>query len=463
MVKKAKKTEKLKRGLGDLWVGRRLSLNPKDKNMKLRIGFAVAVILALPVTAIYVQMSPSEAESNPLPIVKAEAGPRVTTANGKPITVGLKNIGTFGSWKTFIDGRSSQKICYMTTNAVNTGNKERVLRIEHAPSWNWFNQVKYQHGENLGDFMNVAVQIIRGIHHGMEFNNQTSWLEEKNQHHFFRKIKAKNAETVDIILGKDTRVIFNINDFHSALSVIDSHCNVPKESVFARDGQSKQRTIMASTGKENGCLPYEVKYGSKCFFNHVEKEKWEIEQQLKQQPDWRVAALTKDAEVFYAKVEGNITKTDWLGVINTIKDCGKGSLIFTVHTAKVDNLDNLKGKKIRVGWNNGTIEVTLASTKEFPKSSSVSAMMLVTEQSIADILSVHKDDKNIRMELKDTGEILIDEYFDKSVNLWSLTGMQDAVAKAMGLCALNTKEAKLENKKPKEQIKKVEHLDMVSL
>jgi hypothetical protein len=287
--------------------------------------------------------------------------------------------------------------------------------------------------------------------------------KKKNQHHFFRKIKAKNAETVDIILGKDTRVIFNINDFYSALSVIDSHCNVPKESVLARDGQTKQRTIMASTGKESGCLPYEVAYGSKCFFNHDEKEKWEIKQQLKRQPDWRVAALTKDAEVFYAKVEGNITKTDWLGIINSTKDCAKGSLIFTVHTNKVANLDNLKGKKIRVGWNNGTIEVTLASTKEFPKTSSVSAMMLVTEQSIANILSVHKDDKNIRMELKDTDGILIDEYFDKSVNLWSLTGMQDAVAKAMGLCALNTKEAKLENKKPKEQIKKVEHLDMVSL
>ena len=95
MVKKLKKVEKLKRGLGDLWVGRRLSLNPKDKNMKLRIGFAVAAILALPLTALYVQMSPSEAESNSLPIVKAEAGSRVTTAKGKPITVGLKNIGTF--------------------------------------------------------------------------------------------------------------------------------------------------------------------------------------------------------------------------------------------------------------------------------------------------------------------------------------------------------------------------------
>ena len=134
MVKKVKKVEKLKRGLGDLWVGRRLSLNPEDKNMKLRIGFAAAAILALPVTAMYVQTSPSEAESDRLPIVKAEVGSRVVTAKGEPIIVGLKNTGRYGRWNTFIDGRSSQKICYMTTNAVNTGSKKRVLRIEHAPS-----------------------------------------------------------------------------------------------------------------------------------------------------------------------------------------------------------------------------------------------------------------------------------------------------------------------------------------
>jgi hypothetical protein len=220
---------------------------------------------------------------------------------------------------------------------------------------------------------------------------------------------------------------------------------------------------MVSAEKESGCLPYEVAYGSKCFFNHGEKEKWEIEQQLKQQPDWRVAALTKDAEVFYAKVEGNITKTDWLGVINSIKDCSVGALIFTVHTNKVDNLDKLKGKKIHVGWNGDTIEIKVGSTKKFPKSSSVTAFMLVTEQSIAHILKVHKDDKTIRMELQDTDGLIISDYFDKSINLWSLTEMQDAVAKAMGLCALNTKEAKLENKKPKEKVKKVEHLDMVRL
>ena len=41
--------------------------------------------------------------------------------------------------------------------------------------------------------------------------------------------------------------------------------------------------------------------------------------------------------------------------------------------------------------------------------------------------------------------------------------MQDAVAKSMGLCALNTKEAKLENKKPEEKVKHDESLDMVSL
>ncbi|MDC0400170.1 hypothetical protein OAN59_10765 [Alphaproteobacteria bacterium] len=458
-----KKVKKLKRGLGDLWVGRRLSLNPKDKNMKLRIGFAAAAILALPVTAMFVQTSPSEAESNSLPVVKAEAGPRVVTAKGEPIIVGLKNTGTFGPWTTFIDGRSSQKICYMTTNAVNTGSKKRVLRIEHAPSWDWFNQVKYQHGESLDDFMRVALQIIPKKAEILAVNDQNAWMEEERQHRFFKKIKAEATKTIDILLGTHTRVKFDISDFNAALAVIDSHCNTPKEAILARGGKVQQRTILAKAEKKNDCLPYEVAYGSKCFFNHDEKEKWEIKQQLNQQPDWKAAALDENAEIFYAKVEGNITKTDWLGVINSIKDCSIGSLIFTVHTNKVDNLDKLIGKKLHVGWNGDTIEVKVGSTKKFPKSSSVTAMMLVTEQSIANILKVHKDDKTIRMKLQDTDEIVISDYFDKPINLWSVIGMQDAAAKAMGLCALNTKEAKLENKTPKEKVKKDESLDMVSL
>ena len=90
-------------------------------------------------------------------------------------------------------------------------------------------------------------------------------------------------------------------------------------------------------------------------------------------------------------------------------------------------------------------------------------MMIVTEESIANILKIHNNDKTVHMELKDTDGIIISDYFDKSINLWSLTGMQDAVAKAMGLCALNTKEAKLENKKSKEKVKKDESLNMISL
>jgi hypothetical protein len=67
------------------------------------------------------------------------------------------------------------------------------------------------------------------------------------------------------------------------------------------------------------------------------------------------------------------------------------------------------------------------------------------------------------MELKDTDEISIDDYFNESINLWSLTGMHDEVVKVIGLCALNTKEGKLENKKSKEKVKKVESLEMVRL
>jgi len=90
-------------------------------------------------------------------------------------------------------------------------------------------------------------------------------------------------------------------------------------------------------------------------------------------------------------------------------------------------------------------------------------MMLVTKQSIANIVKIHKDDKFICMELPDTDGIIVNDYFDKLINLWSVVGLQDAAARAMRICALNTKEAKLGNKKSKEKVIKDESLDMVRL
>ena len=38
------------------------------------------------------------------------------------------------------------------------------------------------------------------------------------------------------------------------------------------------------------------------------------------------------------------------------------------------------------------------------------------------------------MQLLDTGDVVIDRYFDKAKNVWLLDGMDDAISETVGLC-----------------------------
>ena len=51
-------------------------------------------------------------------------------------------------------------------------------------------------------------------------------------------------------------------------------------------------------------------------------------------------------------------------------------------------------------------------------------------------------------------DICRSDYFDKPSNFWSLAGMKDALTKLVGLCSLNTQEAKVEKKESKQETKK---------
>ena len=114
--------------------------------------------------------------------------------------------------------------------------------------------------------------------------------------------------------------------------------------------------------------------------------------------------------------------------------------MFQVNTDKVNNFDALKGKNLNASWNGKTLQVKVGASKKFV--ATTGALMEVTFQNINDILKIHEDDKFIEMKLLNTDTILIDEYFDKPSNFWSLAGMKDALIKLVGLCSLNTQEAK---------------------
>ena len=167
--------------------------------------------------------------------------------------------------------------------------------------------------------------------------------------------------------------------------------------------------------------------------------------------NWRAAQFDEDSNIFYAKVEGKINKAGWLGFYNTTDDCKEAAFMFQIDTNKVDNLDFIKGKRINASWNGETIQVKVGAIKKFPPG--VAALMLVTAEKVNDILRIHKNDKSIEMKLLDTDGIIINKYFNRPTNFWSLIGMKDALAKMVGLCSLNTKEVKVQKKESKEKTK----------
>ena len=118
----------------------------------------------------------------------------------------------------------------------------------------------------------------------------------------------------------------------------------------------------------------------------------------------------------------------------------------------------VKGKNINAAWNGKTLQVKMKASKKF--SSTIAAMMEVTVQNVNDILRVHEDDKFIEMKLLDTDTILVEDYFDKPSNFWSLAGMNDALTKLVGLCSLNTQEGNAEKAEPNQKTKTDEQVSL---
>jgi hypothetical protein len=439
------------------YFGKRIAINSKNSTLKSRLISVVAALLALPAVGAFFYSASSffKDPNRPIPLVKAPEGPHAVSVNGNKLSSDEKLIGQFGSWSAYVKGGVKDKSCYIV--ASNPAYKDRSFRIEHQPSWNWFSQVKYHHEDSLDPFKWIGFEINGETKWLFGNNGNRAWLEEWDQSQFFNAVKNKNINDFNIRLGEDMRVNFDISNLEAALALIDERCGASESVVQARDGMIG-KFVDAKSDPTNKCLPYEVRYGSKCFFNHEAKAKWEREQLLKRQPDWRVARSKSGPNIFYAQVEGNIHKGGWLGFFNTIENCKQGALMFQINTDKVDNLDALKGKNINTSWNGKKLQVKMRASKKF--SSTIAAMMEVTVQNVNDILRVHEDDKFIEMKLLDTDTILVEDYFDKPSNFWSLAGMKDALTKLVGLCSLNTQEAKAEKEEPKQETKKDEQVSL---
>ena len=457
--KNKSETEKVKKehSLYASYFGKRVSVGSKNNTLKSRFIAVSVAVLALPFVGgvFYAASSFFKYPDKSIPLVKAPKDPHAVSLNGNKLSSDEKLIGQFGSWSAYVKGGAKDKSCYIV--ATNPAYKVRSFRIEHQPSWNWFSQVKYHHEDSLDSFKWIGFEINGETKWLFGNNGNRAWLEEWDQSQFFNAVKNKNITDFNIRLGENKRINFDISNLEAALALIDERCNASEAVALARDGVVG-KFVNAKSDPDNKCLPYEVRYGSKCFFNHEAKAKWEREQLLRRQPDWRVARSKSGPSIFYAQVEGNINKGGWLGFFNTTENCKQGALMFQINTDKVDNLDALKGKNLNAAWNGKTLQVKMRASKKF--ASTISAMMEVTVQNVNDILRVHEDDKFIEMKLLDTDTILVDAYFDKPSNFWSLAGMKDALTKLVGLCSLNTQEAKVETKELKQEKKKEEQVSL---
>ena len=458
-AKNKTETEKLNKEqrLYASYFGKRVAINSKNSTLKSRLISLAAVLLALPAvgTFFYGASSFFKYPDKSIPLIKAPEGPHVVSLNGNQSSSNEKLIGQFGSWSAYVRGGVKDKSCYIV--ATNPTYKKRSFRIEHQPSWNWYSQVKYHHEDSLDPFKWIGFEINGETKWLFGNNGNRAWLEEWDQSQFFNAVKNKNITDFNIRLGQKKRINFDISNLEAALAFIDERCNASEAVAQARDGVVG-KFVDAKSDPDNKCLPYEVRYGSKCFFNHEAKAKWEREQLLKRQPEWRVARSNSGSNIFYAQVEGNINKGGWLGFFNTTENCKKGALIFQINTDKVDNLEALKDKNINTSWNGKILPVKMRASKKF--SSTIGAMMEVTVSNVKDILRAHRDDKFIEMKLLDTDTISVDNYFDKPSNFWSLAGMKDALTKLVGLCSLNTQEARVETKELKQETKKEEQVSL---
>jgi hypothetical protein len=408
MAKRAKKVSPEKRGLGDLWVGKRRPVKGETTNVRFRIICAVCTILAVPVCAILIELTNflfvtaasderpierkiTKEKTNSRPIIKAETRIQAVRANADNAYSGNRIVGTSGLWTTVIDGEGEDKTCYMTTQAL-YGDHKRVLRIEHSPGWKWFNQIKYFHGESLESNNIVRFEFGDDVLNLNAINGKNAWLKEGGEHVFFNLIKNKNPEQIEMRVD-DQYFIFDIREFNTALAVIDSHCGITDGYVLARTRPDTEYRI----------------------------------------DSWLVGKSSL-SDVIRAKKLAVGSKTDWLWFINTAESCDKLDVLFTLGSFRgYHDPQKLKDKELRVLWGKTVKNAKIVGVKEAP-SKRLSIAISIDGKPLAEILKSYNGGDSISMRLLDTDDIILDDYFETQKTIWKLEGLESALAEQQGIC-----------------------------
>ena len=77
-------------------------------------------------------------------------------------------------------------------------------------------------------------------------------------------------------------------------------------------------------------------------------------------------------------------------------------------------------------------KATVKGLKNFDGSGGV--LLSLGHKPVDELREFYKGVSDVSMQLLDTGDVVIDRYFDKAKNVWLLDGMDDAISETVGLC-----------------------------
>ena len=406
MVKKTKskpkkqsaKTVVSKIGLGDMWVARKRSVHPGKASIKSRLLSLTVAVAALPVIGItitgigHLLTGEYHASKNP-PVVQASRKAEKIKPGRNKGQEDLKKVGSFGAWQAFVDISGSHKTCYIQTESLDKNG--HILRIEHNPQWNWFNQVKYEPSSSLEKVASVKIQAAGTSPYEFAVNGNRAWLEEHVQYGLFHGLETSKALVVNILYDDKPAVHFYLNDLMPALEEIDAQCKTSASVKMARTVSSKPKTA------------------------------------------WMVGQPSDHPNFVRSKKRAVDSDTAWLWMVNYVGECEKLAIMFTLETFNTDPsfLKKRKGQKIRVLWEDELIpsEITVIEptigTVENGK-----VVLLYNNDAFIKRLNDYKEDQVIKTRVLDTNDIIVDEYFEVKTHSWELIGLKNALKQQKELC-----------------------------
>ena len=396
-TKQSPETVFTKIGSGDMWVGRKRTIDPGKASIISRLKWLAGITIALPAIGIIMtgvgHLLTGDTVSKTPPVVQASKKAEKIKLDRNEKQEGIKKVGNFGAWEAFVDNSGSQKTCYIKTESLDKNG--HILKIEHNPQWNWFNQVKYEPSSSLEKITSVKIQATGTSPYEFAVNGNRAWLEEHVQYGLFHGLETSKAPVVNILYDDKPTVHFYLNDLMPALDEIDAQCKTSASAKMARTVSSNSETA------------------------------------------WMVGQTSDHPNFVRSKKRAVDTETGWLWMVNHVGECEELAIMFTLETFHTDLhfLENRKGQKIRMLWNDRVIpsKVTVIS----PKIGTVEngkVVLQYKDDSFIKRLKNYKEDQVIKTQILDTNDILVDEYFEVKTHTWELIGLKNALKQQKELC-----------------------------